>query len=142
MILIGDNIIATLKTSTFSIGFVTVRESYTGEAPACPELAIDEVPTNGPQKGYAGNQPRILRNIITIEAYAKNMIVNGKPISKKKAAMQLLIEADKILNETYGLTMAGTPQAAPYSDSTVFRAVATYTVYIDSQTNILYRGLA
>lgn len=141
MILIGDNIIATLKASTFTLGAVTVRESYTGETPHCPMLVIDEIPTNGPAQGYAGNQPRIVRNIITVESYAKDMMISGKATTKKSAAIRLLIEADNILNETYGLTMAGTPQAAPYSDSTIFRAVATYTVYIDIQTNTLYRRL-
>lgn len=141
MILIGDKIIDTLKASAFSAGTITVRPSYTGQAPKCPMLVLDELPTNGPAQGYAGNQPRIVQNIITIESYAKDMMISGKAVTKKSAAMQLLIEADKILNETCGLTMVGTPQVAPYSDSTIFRAVATYTVYIDIQTNILYRRL-
>lgn len=140
MILIGDKIIETLKASTFSIGAVTVHESYSGSV-AYPMLVLDELPGNGPANGYADNQPRILRNILTLESYARAMTVNGTMISKKKAAIQLLIEADKILSETYGLTMTGQIQAAPYSDQTVFRTVATYAAYIDSQTNVIYRGL-
>lgn len=142
MALIGDDIIAKLKASTFSLGDVTVRESYQDEAVTCPMLAVDELPWNGPLEGYADGQPRIVRNIITLESYAKAMAINGKVLSKKKAAIQLLIEADKILNETYGLTMTGPIQAAPYSDQTIFRAVATYTVLIDTQTGVLYRGLS
>jgi hypothetical protein len=133
MILIGDNIIALLKASTFSIGAVTVHESYSGGV-SYPMLVLDELPGNGTAKGYAGGRPRIVRNVLTLEAYAKAMVVNGKIVSKKAAAMQLLAEADNILSKAYGLTMTGQIQAAPYSDQTVFRVVANYVVYIDSQT--------
>ena len=106
MILIGDNIMATLKASTFTLGTVTVRESYTGETPHCPMIVIDEIPTNGPAEGYAGNQPRIVRNVITVESYAKDMIIGGKVTTKKSAAMRLLIEADE-LTRLFNLIFGG-----------------------------------
>lgn len=136
MILIGSNIIDTLKAS---LNNVTIRESYTGLPPVYPMITIDEIPSN--DGGYAGNQPRIVRNIFTLEVYAKNMMMNGKPMSKKSAAMLLIMQADKILNEVYGLTMTGNVHGAPYDDETVFRVVARYNVYIDTQTKVLYRGL-
>lgn len=142
MILIGPDIIAALKAHAFTLDKVSAKGAYSGTTPACPMLTIDELPGNGPQRGYAGNQPRILRNVITLEAYAKDMSIQGVITPKRDAAYKLLIEADAFLNEQYGLTMTGQIQAAPYSDSTIFRAVANYVVYIDAQTNVIYRGLA
>lgn len=138
MILIGDNIIATLKASTFSLGAVNAHESYSGDI-SYPMLVLDELPSNNGI--YLDGNPSVVRNIFTLESYAKGLTVKGKIVSKKTAAIQFLIEADKILNDTYGLTMAGQIQAAPYSDPTVFRAVANYIAYIDTRTNTIYRSI-
>ena len=90
---------------------------------------------------YINGLPCVVRNILTLESYAKAMTISGKIISKKVAAEQLLIEADKILNGTFGLTMTGNIQAAPYSNQTVFRAVANYFAYIDTRTNTICRSI-
>ena len=137
MKLLGDYFIDALKGSTFPLDdAVTVRPSYTGEAPKYPMLIIDEAPGIG---AYAGNQPRIGRNIITLEAYAQDGMASGQLISKKDAAFLLLTEADRILNEKYGLTISGQAHGAPYTDETVFRAVARYVVSVDLQTMVFYR---
>ena len=138
MILIGSDIIKALKASTFSIGAVNVHESYSGSV-SYPMLVLDELP--GDDGVYIDGQPCVVRNILTLESYAKAMTVKGKIISKKTAAEQFLIEADKILNGTFGLTMTGNIQAAPYSDQTVFRAVANYFAYIDTRTNTICRSI-
>lgn len=139
MISVGGEFIATLKASTFSLGTVNAHEAYNDTAPKYPLLTLDEIPTN--TGVYLDNQPGIVRNIFTLEAYAKAMTVNGSIIAKRSASLTLLMEADKVLNEKYGITMTGTPVGAPYSDQTVFRWVANYFAYIDTRTNTIYRSI-
>mgnify|MGYP000959702451 CR=1 FL=1 len=118
MILISPEIIAALKAHTFTLNKVSVKAAYAGKAPTCPMLALDELPSN--DGAYIDGLPRVVRNVLTLEAYCK---------------------ADAFLNEQFGLTMIGQIQAAPYSDTTIFRAVANYYVYIDTRTNEIYRSI-
>lgn len=136
MILIGEEIITALKTEFPSIN---VSEAYSVSAPKCPQITFSEIPSNAGV--YLDGNPRVVRNIFTIEVYCKDMTVAGKPTRKRDAAMDLILQVDKFLNKQYGLTMTGNVNAAPYADQTVFRAVANYTAYIDTRTNLVYRGL-
>lgn len=139
MILIGDELITALKTVSFSATKVKVTDAYSVSTPTFPMITLDELPSN--DGVYLDNQPEIVRNIFTVEAYAHNMTVRGNPMSKRAVAMLMISEADKFLNETYGLTMSGNVIAVPYSDTSVFRAAANYFAYIDTRTNLIYRGI-
>lgn len=139
MILINPDVIAALKAHTFALGSVTVKPAFTGTDPTCPMLTLKEQPSNAGV--YIDGMPCAVRNLFTLEAYAKDMTIQGAPISKQDAAMRLLLEADALLNEQFMFTMIGPVQPAPYTDSTIFRVVATYFVYIDTRTNTLLRSI-
>jgi hypothetical protein len=139
MILIGSDIIAALKAHTFTLDKVSVKAAYSVKSPACPMLTLDELPSN--DGAYIDGLPCVVRNVLTLEAYAKDMSIQGVITPKRDAAYKLIMEADDFLNEAYGLTMIGQIQAAPYSDTTIFRAVANYFAYIDTRTNIILRSI-
>lgn len=139
MIFIGDQIIAAWQAVSFSIPGVTVKDFYDISKLTPPLLALDERPGN--EGVYLGNQPTVMTNIFTLEAYGKQMLVGGKPVTAKMVATTILLEADKLLNEQYGLTMTGSLDIAPYSDPSVCRVVARYVAYIDTRTNLIYRRI-
>lgn len=139
MILIGSDIIAALKAHTFTLDKVSVKTAYSATSPTCPMLALDELPSN--DGAYIDGLPCVVRNVLTLEAYCKDMSIQGVITPKRDAAYKLIMEADAFLNETYGLTMIGPIQAAPYTDTTIFRAVANYFAYIDTRTNTIYRSV-
>lgn len=139
MILIGPEIIEALKAHTFRVPKVTVKAAYSITSPTCPLLALDELPSN--DGTYIDGMPCVVRNVLTLESYAKDMSIQGVITPKHDAAVGLIMEADAFLNENFGLTMIGPIQAAPYSDSTIYRAVANYYVYIDIRTNTVYRTI-
>ena len=139
MIQIGADLIATLSAATYTVSGVTVKDFYSVSSIVCPQLTLDELPGN--DGIYLDNQPVIVHNVFTMEAYAKNMMVSGKPVTKKAAAMLMITEADKVLNEQFGLTMQGEITIAPYTDSTISRAVARYIAYIDTRNNTILRGI-
>lgn len=134
MILLGSEIISALKTH---MPDVSVSDAYSVAVPKCPQLVIDERPGN--DGAYIDGLPCVTRNLITLEVYAKDMMISGVPTKKRDAALKFLMEADSFLNERFGLTMTGNISIAPYEDQTIFRAVANYTVYIDKRTNHIYR---
>ena len=139
MILIGPDVIGALKAHTFALENVSVKPAYTGTDPACPMLALKEQPSN--VGVYIDGMPCAVRNLFTLEAYAKDMTIQGVATSKQDAAMKLILEADALLNEKFMFTMIGSAQPAPYSDATIFRVVANYFVYIDTRTNTLHRSI-
>lgn len=139
MILIGSDIIAALKAHILSLSNVTVKGAYSVTSPTCPLLALDELPSN--DGVYVDGMPCVVRNVLTLEAYAKDMSIQGVITPKHDAAVKLLMEADSFLNENFWLTMIGPIQAAPYSDTTIYRAVANYYVYIDTRTNTICRSV-
>jgi hypothetical protein len=139
MTLIGPDIIAALKVHTVTLPKVTVKPAYSVASPACPLLALDELPSN--DGAYIDGMPCVVRNVLTLEAYAKDMSIQGVITSKHDAAYRLIMEADTLLNQQFGLTMIGRIQAAPYSDTTIYRAVANYYVYIDTRTNTVCRSI-
>lgn len=139
MILIGPEIIAALKAHTFTVPKVTVKDAYSVTSPTCPLLALDELPSN--DGAYVDGSPCVVRNVLTLEAYAKDMSIQGAITPKHDAAVKLIMEADAFLNDNFWLTMIGPVQAAPYSDSTIYRAVANYYVYIDTRTNTICRSI-
>lgn len=152
---------------TFSLPDVTVKEAYLVNTDLdLPLLTVDELPGN--DGVYLDNQPRIVRNVLTLEAYASQLesgeetleSETDEPIATeennpiyidpdgteyfltgKRAAFAMLMEADKKLNEHYGLTMTGNIAYAPYQDSNVVRAVSNYFAYIDTRTNTIYRRI-
>ncbi|WP_312694116.1 hypothetical protein [Caproiciproducens sp.] len=139
MILIGSDIIESLKAHTFTIPKVTVKAAYSVASPTCPLLALDELPSN--DGAYIDGMPCVVRNVLTLESYAKDTAVQGVATPKHDVAVQLIMEADALLNQQFGLTMVGPIQAAPYSDSTIYRAAANYYVYIDTRTNTVFRTI-
>lgn len=139
MILLSPDIITALKAHPFTLSNVSVKPVYSGTSPTCPMLALDELPSN--DGAYVDGLPCVVRNVLTLEAYAKDMSIQSVITPKRDAAYKLLIEADDFLNEQFGLTMIGQIQAAPYTDSTIFRAVANYFAYIDTRTNTIYRSI-
>jgi hypothetical protein len=139
MILIGLDVIAALKAHTFTLPNVSVKPAYTGTDPVCPMLVLKEQPSN--DGVYLDGMPCAVRNVFTLEAYAQDMTIQDVPISKRDAAMKLIAEADALLNKDFMFTMIGPVQPAPYSDPTIFRAVANYFVYIDTRTNTLLRSI-
>lgn len=139
MILIGREILNTLKNTTYTIENVRIKNFYDVTKIQCPQIVLDELPSN--DGIYLNNQPCITQNIFTIETYTKQMIINGLQRNKKDVAMILISEVDEILNQTYGLTMAGNITVLPYEDGSIFRAIARYTAYIDKRTNLIYRNL-
>lgn len=139
MILIGKEIIQTLQNSTFTVPNVTIKDFYSTTSVKCPQVTVDELPSN--DGVYLNNQPVIVRNVFTVEIYTKDMMVGTIPTTKRDAAMTIMSEVDRVLNEVYGLTMTGEVASAPYSDASIFRAVARYVAYIDTRTNEILRGL-
>jgi hypothetical protein len=139
MIQIGSDLLAALSANTYTVSGVTAKDFYSVSAIVCPQLTLDELPGN--DGVYLENQPTIVRNVFTLEAYAKNMMVAGKPMTKKASAMLMITEADKVLTEQFGLTMQGEITIAPYTDATIIRAVARYIAYIDTRNNTILRGI-
>lgn len=139
MILIGPDIIKFLKAHTFTIPKVTVKPAYSVSSPTCPLLTLDELPSN--DGVYIDGMPCVVRNVLTLEAYAKDKVIQGVATPKHDVAVKLIMEADTFLNEDFGLTMIGSIQGAPYSDSTIYRAVANYFAYIDTRTNTVCRSV-
>jgi len=139
MIQIGADLIDALSAAVYTLPKVTVKDFYAVTSILCPQLTLDELPGN--DGIYLGNQPAIVHNVFTLEAYAKNMMVNGSAMTKKAAALLLISEADKVLNERFGLTMQGEITIAPYTDATICRAVARYIAYIDTRNNTILRRI-
>lgn len=139
MILIGPEIIEALKAHTFTVPKVTVKAAFSVASPTCPLLALDELPSN--DGAYIDGMPCVVRNVFTLESYAKDTVIQGVATPKHDASVQLIMEADALLNQRFGLTMIGPIQAAPYTDTTIFRAVANYIAYIDTRINTILRGL-
>lgn len=165
---IFDEILHFLKEEViFKVPEVTVKEAYlVNTTMSLPLLTIDELPGN--DGVYLDNQPQIVRNIITLEAYADQTEAGKEALESerddligtetnspifidpedsefyltgRRAAMQILMEADKKLNEKFGLTMTGNIAYAPYQDPNIVRAVSTYFAYIDTRTNTIYRRI-
>lgn len=140
MILIAPDIIKALKSHTFSLDRkVNVSEAYSVTSPTYPMLTLDELPSN--DGAYIDGMPCVVRNVLILEAYAQNSYIQKELKSRREAVLALMIEADTFLNENFGLTMIGPVQAAPYSDSAIYRAVANYYVYIDTRTNTICRSI-
>lgn len=168
MISILDEILQFLKDEVvFKVPDVTIKEAYlVNTALDLPLLAVDEFP--GDDGVYLDNQPRVVRNVITLEAYADQAETGEEVLESetddpigtetnspifidpedsefyltgRRAAIQILMEADKKLNENFGLTMTGNIAYAPYQDPNIVRAVSTYFAYIDTRTNTIYRRI-
>lgn len=140
MILIGSDIIAGLKAHTFTFDKkVNATSAYTASTPTCPMLTIDELPSN--DGIFIDGMPCVVRNILTLEAYVQDSYIQKVLTSKHDAAIRLIMEADAFLNQQFGLTMIGPIKAAPYTDTTIFRAVANYFAYIDTRTNTICRSI-
>lgn len=138
MILIGGEIIESLKKTVFTVPGVDVKDAYSIGRLKCPLIAIDERPGN--EGIYIDNQPAVVQNIIIIEAYTKD-ISAPRTMNRKNVAYSLISEIDSLLNKKFGLTMTGNIQAAPYDDETIFRAVTRYIAYIDTRTGLIYRKI-
>lgn len=163
-----DEILRFLKEDVvFRLPEVTVKEAYlVNTALELPLLTVDEFPGN--DGVYLDNQPHIVRNVITLEAYADQSETGEEALQSesddyigtesnnpifidpeenefyltgRRAAMQILMDADRKLNEKFGLTMIGNIAYAPYQDPNVVRAVSTYFAYIDTRTNTIYRRI-
>ena len=138
MIRIGDELIHALRGGEYPVP-VAVRDFYSPEPVKPPMLVRDESLSN--DGVYLNGQPAVVTNIITLEAYAKARTLQGRAVSQRDLAMGILMEADRILNQQYGLTMRGQAVTAPYQDQGVCRAVARYIGYIDTRTNEILRGI-
>ena len=142
-----DEVLRFLKEeAVFTLPNVTVKEAYLVNTDLdLPLLTVDELPGN--DGVYLDNQPRVVHNLITLEAYASQLVfedpASGEPVllTGKRAAYRLLEEADKQLNARFGLTMTGSIAYAPYEDTNVVRVQANYFAYIDTRTNLIYRRI-
>lgn len=139
MIQISPDVLGALKGVDYGLPEVDVRDAYLTDDPHLPMITVDELPGN--EGVYLDNQPSIVTNIITVECYATQMMVEGSPQTGKAVAYDLIDRADRVLNEKLGLTMQGTITAAPYSDQRVFRAVARYVAYIDTRNGTILRSI-
>ena len=139
MIQIAPELLKALREIDFGIPDVDVRDAYFISDPTLPMLTLDELPGN--DGVYLDNQPFIVTNIFTVEAYASQMVVREQAMTGKEIAYTLLDAADKLLNKQFGLTMSGNITAAPYQDQRVFRAVARYTAYIDTRNGTILRSI-
>lgn len=139
MIQISPDVLGLLKGDDYGLPEVDVRDAYLTDDPHLPMITVDELPGN--EGVYLDNQPSIVTNIITVECYATQMMVEGSPQTGKAVAYDLIDRADRVLNEKLGLTMQGTITAAPYSDQRVFRAVARYVAYIDTRNGTILRSI-
>ena len=139
MIQIAPELLKALREIDFGIPGVDVRDAYFISDPTLPMLTLDELPGN--DGVYLDNQPFIVTNIFTVEAYASQMVVREQAMTGKEIAYTLLDAADKLLNKQFGLTMNGNITAAPYQDQRVFRAVARYTAYIDTRNGTILRSI-
>lgn len=139
MIQISPDVLGALKGVDYGLPEVDVRDAYLTDDPHLPMITVDELPGN--EGVYLDNQPSIVTNIITVECYATQMMVEGSPQTGKAVAYDLIDRVDRVLNEKLGLTMQGTITAAPYSDQRVFRAVARYVAYIDTRNGTILRSI-
>lgn len=134
MITIKNDLIELLKAHTYPMAGVKARDYYSTEKLSPPQISLLEIPSN--EGIYLDGDPSIVRNTFQVEVYSKAMSVGGKLTPAPDAAMQLMIEADKVLTSKSGggLTMVGDPIQAPYAtDNTVSRVVARYITYIDTR---------
>lgn len=146
MQLIGKEIIDYLAENVaLSFPCVKICDYSSVTKLSVPLMTVKEIPTSTGvflQAEDGSSQPFIVRNVYELEIYAKQSRVKGKPMTAADFAMQIFIEADKLLNERFGLTMSGTPNPAPYpADTQVHRIVARYSAYIDTRTNQILRNI-
>lgn len=74
------------------------------------------------------------------EIYGRDTSVDSQLMSKRKVVTTLGQELDKIMRETYGMKLVGSPQILPYStDNSILRYIVTYGGIIDNQTMIIYQ---
>lgn len=139
MTLIGGQLMEALRGGQYPVS-VEVRDFYSPDPVRPPMLVLDEAPSN--EGVYLNGQPAVVTNIFTLEAYAKAKTINGRAVGQKELALDIIMEADRILTLEFGLTMRGQAAAiAPYQDQGVCRAVARYIGYIDTRTNTILRGI-
>lgn len=137
MILIGDQIIKTLQEK-LTFPKVTVKDFYAVSKVTPPMVTVNELPGEGVL--FPDGQPKIVRNSFQFEVYCKQQTINGTSMTAIAAAKALMLELDKILNQTFGLTQVGDVPFSPYaSDQNIMRGVARYRGDIDTRTEIIYR---
>lgn len=128
-----EEILETLK-SDVSMAGVKVADFYDVDKVSVPMVTVKESP--GPGYLYPNGQPRVIRSLYEIEAYARQ----GEGKSANKRARELLSAADAVIRKKYGFTQIGQATCDPYiEDRTVMRGVIRYYAVIDTKENIIYR---
>ena len=138
MVSILDEIIGTLKDSSFTIPFQDIREPYSTKKPVYPMITVEET-RNSPQQQILG---RIIRSRLNyrFEIYARDMTFNSQLMGKREVITLLGNELDTIMRGMYGMKMVGDPQILPYtSDKSILRYIVTYGGIIDNETMIIYQ---
>lgn len=137
MILIGNQIIKTLQEE-LTFPKASVKDFYAVSKVTPPMVTVNELPGEGVL--FPDGQPKIVRNSFQIEVYCKQQTIDGAHVTAIAAAKSLMLQVDKILNESYGLTQVGDVPFSPYaSDQNIMRGVARYRGDIDTRTEIIYR---
>ena len=138
MVTILDEIIDKIKSETFSIPFKDVREPYSTKSPVYPMITVEET-RNDPQQQICGQIIRTNLNY-RFEIYGRDTSVKSQLVSKRKVVTTLGNELDKIMRETYGMKLVGSPQILPYgTDNSILRYIVTYGGIIDNNTMIIYQ---
>lgn len=138
MVTILDEIIEKIKSEKFSIPFKDVRDPYSTKSPVYPMITVEEI-KNSPEQQISG---KIIRTSIAyrFEIYGRDSSVDSEVMNKRKVVTLLGDEIDKLMRETYGMKMVGSPLILPYStDNSILRYIVTYGGIIDNTTMIIYQ---
>ena len=138
MVTIKNEIIDTLRATTFTYQPKEVRDYYSTRKMVYPLVAIDEL--DNIDKDKILDKTYYSELTYTIEVYNKDMVLDKTLVSKTDVAFTICKEIDEVLKNKYGLTRVSTPvKILLDDDNTVLRTILTYRCSIDNENQITYR---
>ena len=138
MISYESQFITEIGDATFTIPGHTCRGPFSNEVPTYPLIIIEERPTN---LGVSvDGQPRITTNSYQVDIYCQNMEIGGIITLASNVALQLGLEVDKFLNESFNFTNVGDPvRGVIGSDNNIAYMKTRYRITTDQDTGYIYR---
>lgn len=138
MISYQQQIIDALQENVFTVTGHTVLEGFPDEKPTYPLIIVEERPSN--QGISVDSQPRIVLNSYQIDIYCQNMTIGGTITLASNVALQLGLEVDTFLNETFNFNSVGeSVRGVLGGDNNIATFRTRYRVITDQETGYLYR---
>lgn len=135
MILIAQELTAALKAAIPEVSIGEPEEALEGNL----TLLVEDFPTN--EGTYLNAQPYLVQNAVTITARAKKSGGAANLLQAKQAALQLLLQADEVLNQQFLLTMEKQAECAAAADGESYLCRAHYTACVNSKTKEFSRRI-